>query len=117
MTSFGNKVFVGLCILVGLLSALFTALTGYMSGSDDVFRLMAFIAVGFVAASGWGVCALVRNNVGKFTMAATLAFAASFIFQLLNFSDAIFKMENPEVSIFTVTTILLIAGLSMVFKE
>lgn len=117
MTALSNRVYAVLCVSIGLLSAVFSVLTGYLSGDPNFLHVSMVIGVLFVLASGWGVCALVRNSLTKFMVASTLAFAASLVFQLWNFGDSILHLENPETTIFGVTCAMLIAGLTLILKE
>lgn len=113
MFTISHKVFVGVCVLVGLVSAVFAALTTMMVDPTLAYFGWATVA-GLVLASGWGVCALVRNQLSAFTMAATMAFAASVLFQLVTSFYAIVHLMSPEIFIFIVTGGLLSFGIEFV---
>jgi hypothetical protein len=115
-TTIGNKIFVGFCVLIGLLSALFAFFTTEIS--DPSLAVFGYtVAAGLALASGWGVCSLVRNKLQPFTSMATVAFAGSLVFQMATSLDAIVHFQNPEFIIFFVTAILLAAGITFSTKH
>lgn len=116
MNTFGNKLYVGLCIVIGLLSSFLAFYTASLMGDVELVRFGYGVALGLVLASGWGACSLFRGKFGPFTTASTFAFGGSVLFQLVTSFSDIIHFTNPEISIFVVTVAMLVAGITYCVK-